>query len=57
LSKVPPPAPSAANREEMSVAVPVAHCTPPPFSVTMPVPKLFAAAKLIRPALIVVPPV
>jgi hypothetical protein len=57
VSNVAPPAPSGASREEMSVAVPAAHCTPPPFSVTMPVPKLPSAEKLIRPPLTVVPPV
>ena len=58
VSKVPPPAPSGARRDEMSVVVPVAHCRPPPFSVTVPDGlKLLAAAKLIRPPVTVVPPV
>ena len=39
------------------MVVPAAHCRPPPFSVTVPVPKLLSAAKLIWPPLIVVPPV
>jgi hypothetical protein len=41
----------------MSVVLPVAHCRPPPFSVMPPVPRLSAVAKLIRPPVIVVPPV
>jgi hypothetical protein len=56
VSNVPPPAPRAASREEMSVVLPVAHCRPPPFSVIVPVPKLLAAAKLTRPPVTVVPP-
>jgi hypothetical protein len=57
VSKVPPPAPSAASLEEMSVVVPVAHCRPPPFSVMLPLPKLVALLKLIRPPVTVVAPV
>ena len=49
VSKVPPAAPTAPRRAEMSVEVPVAHCRPPPFSVIVPVPRLFDAAKLTRP--------
>ena len=56
VSNVPPLAPSGASRAETSVVTPVAHCTPPPFSVIVPVPKLLSATKLIRPPLIVVPP-
>jgi hypothetical protein len=56
VSKMAPAAPST-RREEMSVVVPAAHCRPPPFSVIIPVPKLASAEKLIKPALIVVPPV
>jgi hypothetical protein len=57
VSKVPPPAPSGASREEMSSVLPVAHCRPPPFKVIAPVPKLLAAMKFIRPPDTVVPPV
>ncbi len=42
VSKVPPPAPSGASLEEMSVVLPAAHCRPPPLSVIMPEPKLLA---------------
>ena len=41
----------------MSIVLPLAHCKPPPFNVTVPVPKLFSASKFIRPPLTVVPPV
>lgn len=37
--------------------MPAAHCRPPPLSVIVPEPKLFAALKLIRPPVTVVPPV
>ena len=58
VSKVPPAAPSTSRAdEEMSIVLPAAHCSPPPFRVIVPVPKLLSAAKFIRPALIVVPPV
>jgi hypothetical protein len=56
VSKVPPETPRDISLDEMSVVVPAAHCRPPPFSVIDPVPKLLAAEKLTRPALIVVPP-
>ena len=56
VSKVPPPAPSAVRRGEMSVLVPAAHCRPPPLSVIAPEPKLPADAKLTRPPVMVVPP-
>ena len=49
--------PPSTRREEMSVVVPAAHCRPPPFKVTRPVPKLFSAEKFMRPPLTVVPPV
>src|SRR3954470_10860337 len=53
VSNVPPPAPSAASREEMSAELPVAHCSAPPFNAIWPVPKLLAALKLIAPPLTV----
>ena len=56
VSNVPPLAPSGASCEEMSAVLPAAHCSPPPFRVIAPAPKLPAAEKLIRPPLIVVPP-
>ena len=58
VSKMPPAVPSTSRGdEEMSIVLPAAHCRPPPFRVIVPVPKLLNAEKLIRPALIVVPPV
>jgi hypothetical protein len=57
VSNVPPAAPSGARREEMSVVVPVAHCSPPPFSVMLPLPKLAVLLKLISPPVTVVAPV
>ena len=57
VSKVPPAAPSASREdEEISIVLPAAHCRPPPFKVTMLLPKLLAALKLIRPPVTVVPP-
>jgi hypothetical protein len=56
VSKFAPLLPKAASFEEMSVAVPEAHCRPPPLSVIVPEPKLLAALKLIRPPVTVVPP-
>ena len=56
VSRVPPPTPIAASWPEMSVVVPLAHCSPPPSSVIVPLPKLPAVAKLIRPPVTVVPP-
>jgi hypothetical protein len=56
VSTVPPAAPTGPSRAEMSVVLPVAHRRPPPFKVIEPVPKLLAAAKLIRPPVTVVPP-
>ena len=40
----------------MSAVLPVAHCTPPPFRMIAPVPKLPSELKLIRPPLMVVAP-
>jgi hypothetical protein len=57
VSNVAPPAPKAASFDEMSVVVPVAHCSPPPFRVIWPEPKLLAALKLIRPPVTEVLPV
>jgi hypothetical protein len=56
VSKVAPNAPKAARREEMSVEVPAAHCSPPPLSKIGPVPKLLAELKLMRPPAIMVGP-
>ena len=56
VSNVAPPLPKA-SLEEMSVVVPDAHCRPPPSSVIRPEPKLLAALKLIRPPVMIVPPV
>ena len=56
VSKVAPPEPIESSCAETSAVLPVAHCRPPPFSVIWPLPKLLAAAKLIRPPVTVVPP-
>jgi hypothetical protein len=57
VSNVPPLPPIAASWPEISVVLPGAHCSPPPFSVMVPLPKLLAALKSISSPEIVVPPV
>lgn len=56
VSNVAPPEPIAANRAEMSVVLPAAHCSPPPFRLMVPLPRL-PATKLTRPPVTVVAPV
>jgi hypothetical protein len=56
VSKVAPSAPKGKRREEMSVDVPAAHCSPPPLRRIGPEPKLLAELKLTSPPAIMVPP-